>query len=67
MEKVNTLCKQLDSLYRRYTKTNFDYTLQMALGNIGMAQHLQMQLDAIEAHIAQVQKELREAFDEVEK
>lgn len=67
MSKANKLCKELDSLYKQLTDAHFDYTLQMALGNIGLAQHLQTQLEAIEAHIAQVQKELREAFNEVEK
>lgn len=67
MSKVNKLCKELDSLYKQLTDTHFDYTLQMALGNLGMATYYQMQLDTIQLHIEYVQKELREAFEEVEK
>lgn len=61
------LCKQLDSLYRRLVKVDFNYNLQVALGNVESAQHMLIQLDTIQLHIEEVQKELREAFEEVEK
>lgn len=67
MNKIAVLCNTLDHLYTRHAKVNFDYTLQLALGNVELATHLQMQLDAIEVNIDEVRKELRVAFDNVEK